>query len=235
MKRILVIDEDPQFRELLHAILAGKYEVLQAATSREALQAVVRSSPDLILLADSLHEVCQRLRVHPASRTLPILALVGVEDEGSPRGASWVSRVRCLDGGADDALDKPIHPEELLARIRARLRSIDLEISQKAELVVGNLSLDPATLQVRVDGREVILTPTEFELLRYFLERRERVIPRGLLLGDLWPDAVVTRRTIDTHVGNLRKKLWGFDHGFETIYGSGYRLTARREDEGASA
>jgi two-component system phosphate regulon response regulator PhoB len=70
----------------------------------------------------------------------------------------------------------------------------------------------------------VVLTPTEFELLRYFLERTGRVIPRKQLLGELWAETVVTRRTIETHIANLRRKLRGFDHAFETIYGAGYRL-----------
>jgi two-component system phosphate regulon response regulator PhoB len=230
MKRILVIDEDREFRGFLRTILQRHYEVLEAASPREALQVVARVHPDLVILDQSLDDVCRRLRAHPATRAIPVLMLVGVDDEAA-RGGTWSSRVRCLDDGADDAMDKPFYPEELLAKIRARLRSRDFELSVRAELSIGNLRMDPVTLAVEVSGRSITLTPTEFDLLRYFLERTDRVVPRKQLLGDLWPDAIVTRRTIDTHIANLRKKLHGFDHGFETIYGSGYRLTCRGEPE----
>jgi len=230
MKRILIIDEDREFRGFLRSVLDRHYQIVEAGSPREALQVIARSHPDLVILDQSLDDVCRRLRAHPSTRALPVLMLVGVEDDGTRTG-SWASRVRCLEEGADDAMDKPFYPEELLAKIRARLRSRDFEVSVRAELSVGNLRMDPVTLMVGVAGRSITLTPTEFDLLRYFLERTDRVVPRKQLLGDLWPDAVVTRRTIDTHIANLRKKLQGFDHGFETIYGSGYRLTGRGEPE----
>ncbi|MBU6374434.1 MAG: winged helix-turn-helix domain-containing protein [Bdellovibrionales bacterium] len=223
MKRILIVDEDQSFRLLVKSVLTKEFEVLESVSSPEALQFIHRTFPDLILLDQSNAEMCKRLRSHPRTRSLPVLVLASADD-CSTRAELSSERVRYLESGADDVLDKPFFPEELLAKVRARLRRKDSEANERAEVSLGNLRLDPVTFTVQIDGGSVVLTPTEFDLLRYFLERPGRVIPRKQLLGDLWPDAVVTRRTIDTHIANLRKKLQGFDHGFETIYGSGYRL-----------
>lgn len=226
MKRILVLDDDQEFRRVLRKMLDGSFEVLEASVPREAFQVISRFHPDLVILEESHGELCGQLRANPATRAIPVLMLVGgIGEEGADQ--RWMARVRSLNAGADDVLEQPFYPEELLARVRARLRSRDHEAIDRAEVVVGNLRLDPVTFSCRVGDGSVVLTPTEFELLRYFLERTNRVLARKQLLGDLWPDTVVTRRTIDTHVANLRKKLTGFDHAFETIYGAGYRLTGR--------
>jgi DNA-binding response OmpR family regulator len=97
----------------------------------------------------------------------------------------------------------------------------------KAVWEIGNLKLNPATREVQIDGREVKLTALEADLLQYFMARVGKVVQRKELLGSLWPDTVVTHRTVDTHVANLRKKITGFDHEFESIHGSGYRLKQR--------
>ena len=138
--------------------------------------------------------------------------------------SSLDSRVKGLDLGADDYITKPFQVRELVARIHARLRRLEQDRKAESAVVLGNLKLDSKSFQVWVNEESVKLTRIEFELLRYFLEHPNQVVDRQKLLGDLWPDAVVTNRTVDTHVANLRKKIKGFSYPLETIYGSGYIL-----------
>jgi len=154
-------------------------------------------------------EVCRRLREQPGTRQIPIVMLT--------TASSLDSRVKGLDLGADDYITKPFQVRELVARIHARLRRHETDRKAETSLELGNLKLDSKSFQVWVNQESVKLTRIEFELLRYFVDRQK-------LLGDLWPDAVVTNRTVDTHVANLRKKIRGFSYPLETIYGSGYIL-----------
>ena len=161
-------------------------------------------------------EVCKRLREQPSTRAIPIVMLTA--------SAALESRVKGLDEGADDYITKPFQSRELLARLNARLRRFEVNQKTSDQLTLGNLRLDPKSFQVWVDADEIRLTQMEFELLRYFLEHPNQVVARNKLLGDLWPDAVVTDRTVDTHIANLRKKIRKFNYPLTTIYGAGYIL-----------
>lgn len=223
MKKIIVVDDDQEVLSVLSEALKTQFQVIPTASGREALQLSVREHPDLILLDVNMpemdgFEVCRRLREQPGTRAIPIIMLT--------TAAGLDSRVKGLDLGADDYVCKPFHARELIARVNARMRRKELG-EEESELTMGNLRLDPKSAQVWVDGAEVHLTRIEFELLRYFLEHPGTVVDRNRLLGDLWPDAVVTNRTVDTHVANLRKKIKAFSCSLETIYGAGYILKAQ--------
>lgn len=221
MKKVLVVDDDQENLQLVADMLRAEFQPLMSSSGREGLLVAVREQPDLILLDVNMpemdgFEVCKRLREQPSTRQIPIVMLT--------TASSLDSRVKGLDLGADDYITKPFQVRELVARIHARLRRHEQARKADSTLEVGNLKLDSKSFQVWVNSASVKLTRIEFELLRYFIEHPNEVVDRQKLLGDLWPDAVVTNRTVDTHMANLRKKIKGFSYGLETIYGSGYIL-----------
>lgn len=221
MRRLLVIDDDPENLKLVIEMVKGHYEAFHTNSGREGLQLAVRVQPDVILLDVQMpemdgFEVCKRLREQPATRHIPVIMLTAA--------GGLDSRVRGLDIGADDYVTKPFQTKELLARVNARMRRFDTEKKDEGELSLGNLKINPKSMQVWVADEEIKLTQMEFDLLRYFLEHPNEVIARHKLLGDLWPDAVVTDRTVDTHMANLRKKIRKFNYPLTTIYGAGYIL-----------
>jgi DNA-binding response OmpR family regulator len=211
MKKVLIVDDDQENLQLVSDMLRAEFEPVTASNGREGILTAVREQPDIILLDVNMpemdgFEVCKRLREQPGTRQIPIIMLT--------TASSLDSRVKGLDLGADDYITKPFQVRELVARIHARVRRHEADRKAETTLELGNLKL----------GDSVKLTRIEFELLRYFLEHPNQVVDRQKLLGDLWPDAVVTNRTVDTHVANLRKKIKGFSYPLETIYGSGYIL-----------
>jgi DNA-binding response OmpR family regulator len=223
MKRILIADDERPIREMLHDLLSPQFEVIVAENGRQALQKAIESLPDLILMDVTMPqmkgtEVCGKLKAHPSTRAIPVVLLTAHGEISD--------RVNGLKMGADDYITKPFHPDELIARLDARLRALRVteEVSQSTRL--GNLVLDPSLREVELCGETIRLTQLEMDLLTYFMSRAGQVVPRKQLLGDLWPDAVVSQRTVDTHVANLRRKLKGFDHVFESVHGTGYRLRA---------
>ena len=228
MKRILLADDEQDLREILAGMLEDHFEVIQAENGRIALQKAIEFVPDLILLDVTMPEmkgteVCQKLKAHPATRAIPIIMLTAHSEVPD--------RVQGLQVGADDYVCKPFHAEELRARIDARLRSTQVQAEAVQVRSLGNLSVDPATREAKVGDRDLKLTALECDLLQYFMARVDKVVPRKELLGALWPDAIVTHRTVDTHVANLRKKVAGFDHEFESIHGTGYRLRSKGQAE----
>jgi DNA-binding response OmpR family regulator len=223
MKRILVVDDEADLRAMLRDMLDSQFEILEAATGREAVQRALQDHPDLILLDISIPElsgidVCRTLRGHPATAAIPIIMVTA---HGSPE-----SKVHGLDTGADDYVVKPFHGGELLARIRARLRETEARDPEALVIGIGNLQINRELREATISDRKVKLTRIECDLLGYFIQRVNRVVERRQLLGELWPDAVVSERTVDTHMANLRKKITGFDHRLDTLHGSGYILRA---------
>ncbi len=228
MDRILVADDDGHIREVVRFALAhGGYEVVEARDGREACEVIDRGGVDLVVLdilmpeADGL-EVCRRIR---RASDVPIIFLSSKDDE--------LDRVLGLELGADDYLSKPFSPRELLARVRAVLRRLREPAPATAvALRRGPLAMDLARHRCSWDGREVVLTVTEFALLQALLGAPGKVFSRDELVDLAWGRGhAITDRTIDSHVRRIRQKLAavGADP-IETVYGIGYRL---REDLGA--
>ncbi len=227
MDRILVADDDGHIREVVRfALQQGGYEVVEARDGREACDRLAAGGVDLVVLdivmpeADGL-EVCRRIR---RTGNLPIIFLSSRDDE--------LDRVLGLELGADDYLSKPFSPRELLARVRAvlrRLREPPAAAPAPEVLRRGPLEMDLGRHRCAWGGREVVLTVTEFALLRALLGAPGRVFSRDDLVDKAWgPGHSITDRTIDSHVRRIRQKLSaaGADP-IETVYGIGYRL---RED-----
>jgi two-component system, OmpR family, KDP operon response regulator KdpE len=201
--RILVVDDEPQILRSLRTTLASHgYDVQTAATGEEALAAVDGRLPDLVLLDLVLPglsglEVCRHLR---ARSSLPILVLSARGDERD--------KVAALDLGADDYLTKPFGVNELLARIRAALRRAVGARGPSAVVEAGALRVDFDRRQVTLDGAEVRLTPTEFELLKVLVANAGRVLTHGYLLRTVWgPEYEGESQLLRVFIGQLRRKV----------------------------
>jgi two-component system phosphate regulon response regulator PhoB len=218
-----VIDDEPDLVELVRINLdqAG-YDVETAASGREALAALRRGRPDLVVLDLMLPDIsgtdlCRQIRADASLADLPILMLTAKADE--------VDRVVGFELGADDYVTKPFSPRELTLRVAAVLRRKTAGGKAGALLEHGDLRLDPERHRCFVKGEEVILTAKEFELLLCLMSRPGRVMTRDLLLEQVWgADIAVTSRTIDTHLKRLREKLGPAGALIETVRGVGYRF-----------
>lgn len=202
---ILVMEDEDALATLLEYNLekAG-YDVAVAGDGEEGLIRIDERMPDLLVLDWMLPkvsgiEVCRRLRGRPETRNLPIIMLTARGEESD--------RVRGLDTGADDYMTKPFSTVELLARIRAVLRRIRPGLADDA-ITHGDIVMDRVAHRVRRGGVEVHLGPTEFRLLDHFMQHPRRVFSREQLLDAVWgSDVYVEARTVDVHVGRLRKAL----------------------------
>ena len=218
MKLLVVEDEAQILSFLLKGLRADGYEVLHASTGEEGLAMAQQAGIDLIVLDLGLPdldgtEVLRRLR--DRGDHVPVIVLTA-------RGET-ADRIVGLNQGADDYLGKPFEFDELLARIRARLRWRDEE--QGLVLHVGGLALDVRTRRIRVQGREVELTAREFELMEMLMRNRGEVLSREHLLSRVWGmEFDPGSNVVDVYIGHLRRKLG--EDSIETVRGAGYRLGA---------
>ena len=224
--RVLVVDDEPNLVEVLTMALRFQgFEVEGAASGREALSAVMRFKPHLMVLDVMLpdmegFDVAARLGAQRAS--VPIIFLTARD--------STEDKVRGLSGGGDDYMTKPFSLEELVARIRTILRRTGQAAPESGRLVFADLELDEETREVVRGGQAVELTATEYRLLRYLMLNQRRVLTRAQLLDHVWNyDFGGDGRVLETYVSYLRKKLDA--HGpplIRTVRGVGYALQAPR-------
>lgn len=222
-KRLLLVEDDKSLAELIgfHFERAG-FAVTRTGDGEEALILAEEVKPDLVLLDWMIEgisgiEVCRRLRRRPTTAQLPILMLTarGEEDD----------RVRGLETGADDYITKPFSPKELVARAGAVLRRVRPALAAEA-LDYAGVEMDLAAHKVRRDGHSVALGPTEYRLLRHFLEKPGRVFSRQQLLETVWPHSEeIELRTVDVHIRRLRLAL-GEPDLIRTVRSAGYALDA---------
>jgi two-component system phosphate regulon response regulator PhoB len=221
---VLVVEDEDALATLLQYNLEKEgYQVGLAGDGEEALTQVDERLPDVIVLDWMLPkvsgiEVCRRLRAQPKTRNLPIVMLTARGEESD--------RVRGLDTGADDYLVKPFAMSELTARLRAVLRRLRPGLAED-RIRHGDIVIDRVAHRVKRAEREVHLGPTEFRLLDYFMQHPGRVFSREQLLDAVWgSDVYVETRTVDVHVGRLRKAL-NRDDEFDpirTVRSAGYAL-----------
>ena len=200
---LIVEDETPLMTMLRYNLESDGFRVSEAVDGEEALLLVAEEPPELILLDWMLPslsgiEVCRRIRRSTHIRRIPIIMLTARGEEND--------RVRGLDSGADDYITKPFSPRELLARIRAVMRRAQPSVNDL--LLYADIEMDLARHKVLRAGEEVHLGPTEYRLLRHFLESPGRVFSREQLLDAVWGrDVYVESRTVDVHIRRLRKTL----------------------------
>ncbi|MEQ1781849.1 MAG: phosphate regulon transcriptional regulator PhoB [Hyphomonadaceae bacterium] len=220
----LIVEDEPALVELIrYNLIKEGYEVSTAQDGEEALLLIEERQPDIVLLDWMLPklagiEVARRLRSKSATRNLPIIMLTARAEESD--------RIRGLDIGADDYMTKPFSMSELTARIRAVMRRIRPALAEDV-VVVGDISMDRAAHKVTRGGVDVHLGPTEFRLLDYFIQHPGRVFSREQLLDAVWgSDVYVETRTVDVHIGRLRKALskGGGDDPIRTVRSAGYSL-----------
>lgn len=224
--RILIVEDEAALVTLLsYNLKADGYAVETVSSGDEAELLLRENPPDLVLLDWMLPglsgiELCRRLRARAETRTLPVIMLTARGEESE--------RIRGLSTGADDYIVKPFSVPELLARVRALLRRAKPN-RVATVLSAGDITLDRDTRRVFRGGQEIPLGPTEFRLLEYLIERPGRVFTRGQLLDGVWgQDAEIDERTVDVHVGRLRKAMGlamganGPDNPIRTVRGAGY-------------
>jgi two-component system phosphate regulon response regulator PhoB len=231
---ILVAEDESALLTLLRYNLerAG-YRVLEARDGEEALLIAAEETLDLVILDWMMPqlsgiEVCRRLRGRQETRNVPIIMLTARGEE--------TDRVRGLDTGADDYLTKPFSMSELLARLRALLRRIRPSLADDV-VQVGDIEIDRAAHRVRRGGVEVHLGPTEYRLLDHLIQHPGRVFSREQLLDAVWgSDVYVEARTVDVHVGRLRKALNvdGTEDPIRTVRSAGYSLDESARVKAAS-
>jgi two-component system phosphate regulon response regulator PhoB len=220
---LIVEDEEPQAEMLRYNFDREGFAVSVTGDGNEALFLVEEQQPDIVLLDWMLPGlsgivVCQRLRSGRETRGIPIIMLTARGEEGD--------RVRGFECGADDYVVKPFLPSELIARVRAVLRRSRPALTEE-QLACSDLVMDLATHRVSRRGKLIHLGPTEFRLLRLFMERPDRVFTREQLLDKVWGrDIHVELRTVDVHIRRLRKALGshGDDDVIRTVRGTGYSL-----------
>ncbi|WP_309092288.1 phosphate regulon transcriptional regulator PhoB [Phenylobacterium sp.] len=222
--RILVVEDEDSLATLLQYNLEKEgYEVARAGDGEEALLQVQERLPDLLVLDWMLPkvsgiEVCRRLRQRPESRNVPIIMLTARGEESD--------RIRGLDTGADDYVVKPFAMSELAARVRAVLRRLRPGLAED-RVRCGDIVIDRVAHRVKRAGQEVHLGPTEFRLLDHFMQHPGRVFSREQLLDAVWgSDVYVEARTVDVHIGRLRKALNASEGGdpIRTVRSAGYSL-----------
>jgi two-component system phosphate regulon response regulator PhoB len=222
--KLLLVEDDKALAELLiWHFQRQEFDVRRTADGEEALLLAEEEVPDIVVLDWMIEgisglEVCRRLRRRPATANVPIIMLTARGEE--------TDRIRGLETGADDYVTKPFSPGELIARVGAVLRRVRPALAAES-LSYGDVEMDVAAHRVRRGGRPVGLGPTEFRLLRHFLEHPGRVFSRERLLDAVWAhDSDIESRTVDVHVRRLRRAL--NDDGrpdlIRTVRSAGYAL-----------
>lgn len=234
-KRVLVVEDEPDIAALIaYQLTREGFRVETASTGTEALSAVSREVPDLVVLDRMLpgisgDEVLETLRKEPATRNVPILVLTAKREQED--------RIAGFELGADDYLTKPFSPRELVLRVQAILRRLQESSSESGGRILraGPITVDVTSHQALLDGEELHLTPTEFRLLQSLVERKGRTQSRQQLLERAWSvessisDRIQTR-TVDMHVRRLRAKLGRVGDWIETVRGFGYRFKVPEGD-----
>ncbi len=220
----LIVEDESALVELIrYNLIKEGYEISVATDGEDALLQIEERQPDIVLLDWMLPklagiEVARRLRSKASTRNLPIIMLTARAEE--------TDRIRGLDVGADDYMTKPFSMSELVARIRAVMRRIRPALADDI-VVVGDIQIDRAAHRVVRNEIEIHLGPTEFRLLDYFIQHPGRVFSREQLLDAVWgSDVYVETRTVDVHIGRLRKALskGGGEDPIRTVRSAGYAL-----------
>jgi len=222
LKKILIVEDNKELIEYLKEFfkLKGEFNVEGLSTGVEALKLLKKEKPDLIIIDLQLADIKGETICMEARKTyndLPIIILTG---DKSPS-----SIISCLNSGADDYVTKPFNAEELLARVNARLRSVNTN-SNAAILSVKDLSINLDTLEVTKGDKKIEFTSKEFELLKYLIINKKRICTRDKIIYSVWGyNSEVETRVVDVHIGKLRKKLeTDTEKYIESVRSYGYRI-----------
>ncbi len=227
MASVVIIEDEQRIRELVARVLADSgHDVESTATAMEGLQAVVRVSPELVILDMGLPDLdgSELLKMIRAVSAVPIIVATARSEDRDV--------IRTLDAGADDYLIKPFSVDQLEARVRAVLRRSGRE-GREGPLAVGALTIDAAAREARLEGEPIDLSPKEFDVLRFLAERRGEVVSKRELLAEVWRQPYGgSEKTVDVHISWLRKKLGesaADSRYLQTVFGVGVKLVDPEE------
>lgn len=220
MKKIFIVEDDVGISESLKLYLENSdFKVVLHHTGEKAIEKISEENPDLVILDINLPvksgiEICKELR---ETSSMPIIMLTAKTSE--------LDKIAGFEVWADDYIEKPFSPRELSARISSILRrSKDWEESDDGKLVFKNIEIDTEKMIVKVDGNKVSTTKNEYDILKKIIEENGKVVTRETIMTEvIWYEKYIYDRTIDTHIKNLRKKIWGKDI-ILTVRGQWYRL-----------
>lgn len=223
---ILIVDDEEDMRTLVEMYLLNSgFQCLQAGTGKEAIEYVQKETVDLILLDIMMPEmdgflVCEEIR---KKSDVPIIFV-------SAKGEEW-DKVKGLKLGADDYIEKPYNPGELVARVEAVLRRTGKQQKQSSEqdiLTIGKIQVNQSSRTVSIDGEPINLTLKEYELLLFLMRHKNQALSREQIFNNIWDTSLYSGslRTVDTHIKTLRMKLKDADY-IQTVWGIGYKI----EDE----
>lgn len=222
MASVVIIEDEQRIRELVARVLADRgHDVESTATAMEGLQAVVRISPELVILDMGLPDLdgTELLKMIRAVSEVPVIVATARNEDRDV--------IRTLDAGADDYLVKPFSIDQLEARVRAVLRRTGSE-GRPGPLTVGDLVIDVAAREARLNGDPLDLSPKEFDVLRFLAERRGEVVSKRELLAEVWRQPYGgSEKTVDVHISWLRKKLGesaAESRYLQTVFGVGVKL-----------
>lgn len=225
--RVLIVEDEEALATLLEYNLGQeKFEVTLAGDGEEGILKIEENPPDVVILDWMLPkisgiEICRRIRSKPETRNIPIIMLTARSEEAD--------RIRGLETGADDYLTKPFSTNELIARVRAVLRRIRPGLADDT-VICGDIKVDRVSHRVTRGEKEIHLGPTEFRLLDHLIQHPGRVFSREQLLNAVWgSDVFVEVRTVDVHIGRLRKALNKYKQGdpIRTVRSAGYALDTK--------
>ena len=220
MKNILIVDDEPDIREILRYNLekAG-FNITEAVSGNDALNKLSKELDlailDIMMPGKDGYEVCRKIREQ--GNTVPIIFLTAMDRE--------FDEVRGLEVGGDDYVKKPFSPKMLIARINAILRRVDQINSKGTNISFGDLEINTLTYIAKLESNELHLPRKEFELLAFFMNQPNIIFTREELLSKIWEeDVFVVDRTIDVHINRIRSKLGIYKNWIETVKGVGYRF-----------
>ena len=220
MKNILIVDDEPDIREILRYNLEKEgFSITEAVDGNDALDKLSKDLDlailDIMMPGKDGYEVCRKIREQ--GNTLPIVFLTAMDRE--------FDEVRGLEVGGDDYVRKPFSPKMLIARINAIFRRIDQINSKGTSICFGELEINTSTYIAQLNEKELHLPRKEFELLAFFMSQPNIIFRRGDILSGIWEeDVFVVDRTIDVHINRIRSKLGPYKNWIETVKGIGYRF-----------
>jgi len=220
VKNILIVDDEPDIREILRYNLEKEgFSITEAVDGNDALDKLSKDLDlailDIMMPGKDGYEVCRKIREQ--GNTLPIVFLTAMDRE--------FDEVRGLEVGGDDYVRKPFSPKMLIARINAIFRRIDQINSKGTSICFGELEINTSTYIAQLNEKELHLPRKEFELLAFFMSQPNIIFRRGDLLSGIWEeDVFVVDRTIDVHINRIRSKLGPYKNWIETVKGIGYRF-----------
>jgi DNA-binding response OmpR family regulator len=221
-QKVLIVDDEPEILSLLEELLSEEFETKVATNGKLAVEAAKLWHPHLIVMDIMMPEMdgmnaMQKLREDENTRHIPLLMLTALNTSQD--------RVKAFNLGADDFISKPFELDELIARVRSKLKRVrELRNTPPETVTVGNLNLESRSREVKVNEQILDLSPAEYGILTLLLARQGQVVSRKEIMQEVWEDEAKSDRLIDAHVTSLRKKIAGFSGEIHTVYGEGYRL-----------